>query len=343
MITCEREVENIGHTSAGLTAGAALLPKISVVIPVLNDATGLARCLESIKANEYPEEHLEVLVADNGSTDGSGEVATRYGAVVIHLPGLSVAAVRNRLAAIASGQILAFVDADHELSSSWLRSAVDALRRGGVAAAGAPYHPPSNGTWVQRVYDSFRTHQPGSSDTRWLGSGNLAIWAGSFNATGGFDTSLTTCEDVDFCQRIRKHAGRLVADERLRSVHHGDPRSLKQLFESELWRGRDNLVVSLRGPLGLRDLPSIFIPMVVLASLMTMPAGAVAAVYGIRMPLLIALTLILAAPCARALAMTSRLQDRSPFGFAQAFLVASTYDLARALAMVIRKGHRRAC
>jgi glycosyltransferase involved in cell wall biosynthesis len=75
----------------------ACLPTVSFVIPVLNDATGLARCLGSIKSNDYPGERLEVIVVDNGSTDGSDDVAVRAGATVLRLPGLSVAArVRRR-------------------------------------------------------------------------------------------------------------------------------------------------------------------------------------------------------------------------------------------------------
>ncbi len=328
--------------TGSVPASAPSLPLVSIVIPVLNDAVGIGRCLTSIRTNAYPAERLEIIVADNGSTDGSDAVAIGLGATVVRLPGLSVAAVRNRIAAVASGDVLAFVDADHELSEGWILSAITALGQPGVAAVGAPYHPPQNATWVQRLYDAFRFRTSEPSETRWLGSGNLAIWKSVFVETGGFDTTLTTCEDVDFCQRLRQRGHRLVADERLRSVHHGDPGTLKQLFTSELWRGRDNLVVSFRGPLTLRDVPSVMIPIVVLGSLVAIPGAIVAATLGVPMPLLAALTLVVAAPAARAVAMAQRLGERTPVGLAQAFAVASTYDIARALALVVRKSHRRA-
>jgi hypothetical protein len=317
------------------------LPRVSIVIPVLNDADGLARCLASIAANEYPESRLQIIVADNGSIDGSGDVALRAGATVVRFPGLRVAALRNRVAAIASGDVLVFVDADHELSTGWLRSAVDALRQPGVAAVGAPYHPPKHATWVQRFYDSFRCHNRQPSDARWLGSGNLAMWARAFAAAGGFDASLTTCEDVDFCRRLRQN-GRLVTDERLHSVHYGDPGTLKQLFVSELWRGRDNLVVSFRAPFSVQDLPSVVIPVVLLASLFAIPIAGVAAVSGLRMPLIAVLCVATAAPAARAIVMVRRLRRYTPLRLAQAFMVACTYDVARALALIVRKAHRRA-
>src|ERR1043165_31145 len=79
------------------------LPTVSILIPVLNDAAGLSRCLDSIRANTYPAALVEIVVADNGSVDASGEVARRAGATVVRLPGVSVAAARNRIAAVASG------------------------------------------------------------------------------------------------------------------------------------------------------------------------------------------------------------------------------------------------
>ena len=83
-------------------------------------------------------------------------------------------------------------------------------------------------------------------------SGNLAVKRTAFQAIGGFDAALEACEDVDFCQRLRRAGWRLVGDERLESVHLGDPPTLAALFRAERWRGRDNLRVSLRGPLDAR-------------------------------------------------------------------------------------------
>ena len=48
----------------------------------------------------------------------------------------------------------------------------------------------------------------------------------------------------------------------MRNVHFGDPATLWDLFRGELWRGRDNLRISLRGPLTWRGLPSVVIPIV---------------------------------------------------------------------------------
>src|SRR5215217_5553243 len=99
---------------------------VSFVVPVRDDALRLRRCLASIARNQYPD--LEVVVADNGSRDGSAGVAREAGARVLALPGLKVAELRNRAAGAAQGEVLAFIDADHEIDPAWAAHAVDVLR-----------------------------------------------------------------------------------------------------------------------------------------------------------------------------------------------------------------------
>ncbi|MFK7937177.1 MAG: glycosyltransferase family 2 protein [Saprospiraceae bacterium] len=54
------------------------LPNISIIIPVLNQRDRLRACLEALRAQSYPQEKVEIIVVDNGSTDGSREVAQQY-------------------------------------------------------------------------------------------------------------------------------------------------------------------------------------------------------------------------------------------------------------------------
>jgi glycosyltransferase involved in cell wall biosynthesis len=232
-------------------------PTVSFIIPVRNDAKRLESCLRSIQANSFSGTRIEVVVVDNGSTDGSADVARKLGALVIESGSSCVAELRNLGAAQSAGEILAFVDADHEISAAWVRAAMETLRAPSVAAAGALCHAPIDGTWVQRAYGLLRGLPKGSQDVEWLGSGNLVVRRTVFQAVGGFDTALITCEDVDLCQRLIARGGRIVAVDAMVNVHYGDPRSLRALFRGELWRGRDNLRVTLRGPLTWRALPSV--------------------------------------------------------------------------------------
>lgn len=313
------------------------LPRVSFIVPVRNDARRLARCLSSIAANAYPPDLIDILVVDNGSTDGSDRVAERFGAL-LRVEGSTVAELRNAGARAARGDVLAFVDADHEIGAGWIRSAVERLEHHRIAAVGALCQAPPDGTWVQQAYGRLRARRPGCYEVEWLGSGNLAVRRSAFDAVGGFDASLATCEDVDLCQRLRRRGFLILNDNRLRSVHLGDPATLKDLVSGELWRGRDNLRVSLRGPMTWRSLPSMVAPLAVLTALAVIGAGVLtpggAWMAGLALPA------ALIPAFARTVRAAHRHRIRSVPVVARMAIVAACYEAARALALVARAPHR---
>lgn len=90
--------------------------KFSVVIPAYNEKKFLPRLLESVEVarSNYSvgRNQIEVIVADNDSTDATAQVATQHGARVVHVANRRIAAARNGGARAASGEILCFIDAD---------------------------------------------------------------------------------------------------------------------------------------------------------------------------------------------------------------------------------------
>lgn len=98
-------------------------PRISVIIPIYNAEKFLPECLDSVLCQEFPS--FELLLIDDGSTDGSGEIADRYAEkdsriVVVHQPNSGVSAARNRGLTEARGEYIAFVDADDRVTPSYL-------------------------------------------------------------------------------------------------------------------------------------------------------------------------------------------------------------------------------
>ncbi len=319
-------------------------PRVSFVIPVRNDADRLRHCLTTIAANRYPRAAVEVIVADNGSSDRSAQVAREAGAAVQYVPGCRVSEARNRAAAAASGAVIAFVDADHEISPDWIEAAADALTEQRVGAVGALCRPPSNGTWVQRMYGVLRGRTVGRSDVAWLGAGNMAVRKEAFLAIGGFDQTLETCEDVDLCQRLRERGWRVVGDDRLDNIHFGDPATLGHLFRAERWRGRDNLRVTFRPGWAWRDLPSALLPVAEGLLLLATCVCLLVWPWTGRMTLGVAAllaSLAVLASFARATRMVVSGRLWSPRLMGQAALVALTFDLARAAALLGHAGHHR--
>jgi len=309
--------------------------RLTFVIPVRNDARRLQLCLDAIAENAGAP-YTHVIVADNGSTDDSRTVAAAAGATVQTLPRYRVGELRNLAAGAASSPLIGFVDADHLIDSGWIAAALDIFDAPDVAAAGAPYSAAPMANWIQRAYDRFRPRLHSAQPVDWLGSGNLIVRREAFERVHGFDTSLESCEDVDLCNRLRAAGYRLVADPRLRSVHLGDPATVRALFFGELWRGRDNIKVTLRGPLSLRALPSLVIPVANLAALVVAAAGLVID-YRMTGGALFVFAVLTALRAAR---MSI---GRTGLGVREAtanVLVAAVYELARALSLVTRATHR---
>jgi cellulose synthase/poly-beta-1,6-N-acetylglucosamine synthase-like glycosyltransferase len=114
-------------------------PPVSVLIAAHNEATAIGPKLESVLAAAYPGGRREVIVASDGSDDGTEEVVRRYedrGVRLVALPRVGKAAALNRAIAVATGEVLVFTDANSALEPD----AVTALVRpfadptvGGVA------------------------------------------------------------------------------------------------------------------------------------------------------------------------------------------------------------------
>lgn len=87
-------------------------PRFSVIIPAFNSATTLSRAIESVRVQSWPA--YEIIVVDDGSTDATAEIARQYGDTVrlIQQENSGVSVARNAGAAVATGNWLAFLDAD---------------------------------------------------------------------------------------------------------------------------------------------------------------------------------------------------------------------------------------
>jgi TRAP-type mannitol/chloroaromatic compound transport system permease large subunit len=315
-------------------------PSIAVIVPVRNGAATLPACLASIVAAARGFERVELIVADNGSTDESQAVARSHGATVVSLPRLRVSAVRNKAASQAHADLLAFIDADHVIAPEWLSAACAILRGDArVAGAGAEYHAPKEGTWVQRAYDCLRRHDVAARQTDWLPSGNLVVRSEVFRDLGGFDERLETCEDVDFCARLLRSGRMLVSDPRLHSIHLGDPRRLADVFLGELWRGRDNLKVTFRTARTWRSVASAMQPLVTVVVVIGGLVAAAAFPERSATALGAALTFVIAASLPRTLQMLVRSPARSLRTLLHCSAVALVFDLGRAAALVARAGH----
>lgn len=233
--------------------------KISVVIPVRNRARELATCLASLQKQTL--EH-ECIVVDQGSTDGTPEVARSFGATVVSVDAATVGAMRNHGVRIATGEMIAFMDSDHEVMADWLETGVNALMfsedRGIV---GSRYLGPTPGTWVTRAWAIHRLRNSSPAEVTWLSSGNMFIRKKDLDAVGGFREGLIATEDVDLCYRVRAQGKTIYCDPSIRSIHHGEPSTVSAFFQKQVWRGNGGWNSWVHHGFPLRELRSLLYPL----------------------------------------------------------------------------------
>src|SRR3989344_8220170 len=102
-----------------------LLPKVSFIIPTLNAAWILPKCLFAIRNQAYPQKKIEIVIADGGSTDNTIRIAKRYNSIVIDNPSVNQEPGKSLAAKKATGEILFFTDADNVIvGREWIKSMV---------------------------------------------------------------------------------------------------------------------------------------------------------------------------------------------------------------------------
>jgi mycofactocin system glycosyltransferase len=192
---------------------SAALPGVSIVIPVKDRAEELARCLASIARLNYPEEKLQVIVVDDGSSDDSPLVARQFGALLVPSGGTGrgPAAARNVGARAADKELLAFIDSDCTASKEWLQELVPAFNDAKTAAVGGMVAGMCAVSGIDRYEAVMSSLSLGSrerfgssgDDTFYLPSCNLLLRRTVFLGIGGFEDSMHVGEDVDLTWRLR--------------------------------------------------------------------------------------------------------------------------------------------
>ena len=211
--------------------------KFSVVIPVLNARHCLRACLESVLAAMEHYGNAELIVIDNGSTDGSYEMLlNEYGgrATILRIRGLTIAALRNHGAALSHGEFLSFIDSDCVVGPDYFQQALEVLCTR-ADATGAKYELPESPHWIEKTwYDIHARSRDGL--VNYLNAGNFLIKRHAFQSVNGFDETLVTTEDSELCLRLNKNGFKVYEAHAVRAIHLGGEKSLRVFFRKASWR-----------------------------------------------------------------------------------------------------------
>lgn len=206
-------------------------PSVTLVVAMRNEELCILRCLESLAAQDYPSDRLEILVYDGESTDSTVAIAEEFAA---KHPGWAVRPNGRRIQAVgwnlgieaASGEIVGIVSGHSELGPAYVRSAVEALRRTGADMVGGPVRAIGGTPMGEAVAIAVSTPfgvggarhryltKPAVVDTVFMGVCRRETWL-----RYPFDEAMVRNQDDEMSYRLLDAGGTIVCDPAIQSIY----------------------------------------------------------------------------------------------------------------------------
>ena len=230
----------------------ARCPRISVIVCSFNNDRTLAACLDSLLALNYPD--YEVILVDDGSTDTTSQIAFLRPTVrrFRHERNLGLSVARNTGLAAATGQIVAFTDADCRADEDWLYYLAGSIIDSEFAAMGGPnLLPPEDSPVAAAVMaspggpahvmlsDQQAEHIPGC---------NMGFFKEALTEIGGFDPIFHAAgDDVDLCWRLQQ-AGHKIGFSPAAFVWHYRRSTVRQYLKQQRGYGEAEALLVRKHP-----------------------------------------------------------------------------------------------
>lgn len=228
------------------------LPVASVVIPVLNGEASLADLLAALKGQVGVPGRFEIIVADNGSSDRTVELACAAGATVVHQPVRGPAAARNAGILAAQGRVIAHTDCDTRPNRRWLASLVKAVDVPGVVIATGPIVGWPLQTAAERFTEANGHYSKEVSFEHpvfpYATGMNLAVKREALLAVGLWDASMASGEDIDLCIRLRARLGARIEWVGGAGLLHRHRQNDEDLWKQARWYGQGLAQLHQRHP-----------------------------------------------------------------------------------------------
>jgi glycosyltransferase involved in cell wall biosynthesis len=248
------------------------LPLVSIVVPVYNGERYLESCLNSVVKQKYS--NLEILIINDGSIDASRIIAEEFAKKdsrvrVYHGKNRGVSSARNKGIEKASGEFIAFIDADDLVHETYILNLTNALCDTGADIA-------SNGVTLSKLTDKefLNSLVPAGIEYRIYDrkSAILALYSGTLEKGNNgqqvirqsilktnnirFDTSMSIGEDFDFLARLILSSSKIIVDDRQMYFYRVNENSaVHQEFDTRHYAAIYN--VQKAGRLALNDIPEL--------------------------------------------------------------------------------------
>lgn len=212
------------------------LPRVSLVVPVFNEAAHLPGLFDALERQTYPAGLLDVVIADGCSTDTTRAVAEQRAGrsplrvQVVDNPARRTPAGLNAGIAAAHGDLVMIVGGHSAPEPTFVERSVNALLAHDATAAGGQVETVGSGRWGSAIATAMRS--PFGVGGNAMRSGRphagpadtvpFAVYRREvFDTLGGFDEAMVGAEDAEFNTRVRRHGGTLWFDPAIRSTYVG--------------------------------------------------------------------------------------------------------------------------
>lgn len=188
-------------------------PFVTVIIPALNEESGIGRCLQALERQTYPRGCYEIVVVDNGSADRTREVVLQTSAKLLVEQRPSAYHARNHGIVNTAGDYLAFTDADCIAEATWIEALVRAARcEEAMIAGGLILYDLLKETMGNRLlWESRRPEMlcEQIAKRHAVAAGNLFVRRDAFERYGLFNP-IRSGSDIEFSKRLARGGDRAI-------------------------------------------------------------------------------------------------------------------------------------
>ena len=260
------------------------MKSVSVVIPVLNEEKYIEACIESVIAQDYPKDSLELLLVDGMSEDATREIIGRYTSDYDWIRMLDnekriIPAALNIGIVEARGEYIVRMDAHSEYATDYVSKCMEVLERTGADNVGGPQLTDGKNTKqkiIASAYSSvfalgggkhFKKDYEGEADTVFLGAFKRSYAI----EMGLFDEDLPRNEDDEFNYRIKKNGGRVYISPEIKSTYY--PRDSFRALAKQYYgygEGKPKVMKKHGKPSGFKQfVPALFVVFLAFGSVIT--------------------------------------------------------------------------
>lgn len=215
---------------------------ISVIIPTYNSEKTIEACLKSLLKQFFPRKQYEIIVVDDGSTDRTVELVSKYPVKLFKQLHKGPAAARNFGAKRAKGKILLFTDADCVPDKNWVRHMTEPFKNEQIVGVSGTYKILNKNKLIARFvgYEIEERHKILAKQRYidFIGTFSAGYRKGIYFKFGGFDAKfgMASGEDPDLSFNISKSGGKMVFQPKA-FVYHNHPDTLWKFLKQKFWRG----------------------------------------------------------------------------------------------------------